>query len=105
MGRVDPEIDGQVGDALVGPGDPVGLVLDLLHDGVEVLELLPLAVEELPVLVGRVDELQDERAPGHDAAAAGKKISERKEENTYYELISLIHYIHFIYHFFAQELH
>ena len=105
MWRVHPEVDGQVRDALVGSGDSVGLVLDLLHDGVEVLELLSLAVEELSILVGRVDELEDEGTAGHDAAAAGKKISERKEENTYYELISLIHYIHFIYHFFAQELH
>ena len=47
MRRIDPEIDGQIGDALVGAGDAVGLVLDLLHDLVEVGELLALAVQEL----------------------------------------------------------
>ena len=57
MRRVDPQVDGQVGDALVGSGDPVGLVLDLLHDGAELHELFPLAMKELPVLVGTVDEL------------------------------------------------
>lgn len=79
MWRVDPEIDGQVGDALVAARDPVCLVLDLLPDGHEVGELLSLAVEELAVLDGAVDELQDERAAGHNAAASGKKVPGRQK--------------------------
>ena len=78
MRRVNPEVDGQVGDALVGAGDAVGLVLDLLHDLVEVGELLALAVQELSILVGRVDELEDEGTAGHDARASGKEIPRKQ---------------------------
>ena len=78
MWRVHPEVDGQVRDALVGSGDSVGLVLDLLHDGVEVLELLSLAVEELSILVGRVDELEDQGTAGHDAAASREEVPREK---------------------------
>ncbi len=76
--RVDPEVDGQVGDALVPARDPVRLVLDLPHDFREVHELLALGVEELAVLVGPVDELQDEGAAGDDAAASGEEIPAKK---------------------------
>ena len=27
--RVDPQVDGQIGDAFVGSGDPIRLILDL----------------------------------------------------------------------------
>jgi hypothetical protein len=50
VGGVDPEVDGQVADALVGPGDAISLVLDLLADAVKVHELLPLTVQKLPIL-------------------------------------------------------
>ena len=50
MGRVNPEVDGKVADALVAASDPVRLRLDLLHDGEEVHELLPLAMQELSIL-------------------------------------------------------
>ena len=82
MRRIDPEIDGQIGDALVGAGDAVGLVLDLLHDLVEVGELLALAVQELSILVGRVDELEDEGTAGHDARASGKEIPRKQRRKT-----------------------
>ena len=57
MWGVDPQVDGQVGDALRGASHPVRLVLDLLHDGEEVHELLALAMQELAILSGSVDEL------------------------------------------------
>ena len=82
MRRIDPEIDGQIGDALVGAGDAVGLVLDLLHDLVKVGELLALAVQELSILVGRVDELEDEGTAGHDARASGKEIPRKQRRKT-----------------------
>ena len=49
VGRVDPEVDGEVADALVGPGHPVSLVLDLLANALKVHKFLALTVEKLPV--------------------------------------------------------
>lgn len=47
MGGVDPQVDGHRRDALVGPGDPVRLRLDLLPHLVKICELFALTVEEL----------------------------------------------------------
>ena len=57
MWGVDPQVNRQVGDALRRARHPVRLVLDLLHDGEEVHELLALAVQELAILGGSVDQL------------------------------------------------
>lgn len=46
MRGVNPEVDGDRGDAFVGPCDAVCLSLDLLTDLVKVCELFPFAVEE-----------------------------------------------------------
>ena len=78
MRRVDPEVDGQIGDALVGAGDTIRLVLDLLHDGGKVHELFALAVEELAIFVGRVDQLKDERSSGHDSGASRQKVPRKR---------------------------
>lgn len=43
---VNPQVDGDGGDAFVGPCDTVRLSLDLLADLIEVGELFPFAVEE-----------------------------------------------------------
>ena len=53
MWRVDPEIDGQVADTLVGPSHAVSLVLDLFADLFKLHELLSFAVQELPILCTR----------------------------------------------------
>ena len=55
MWRVHPQVDWQVRDAFRRARYPVCLVLDLLHDGQEVHELLALAVQELAILGGPVD--------------------------------------------------
>ena len=57
MWGVIPQIDRQVRDALRRACYPVRLVLNLLHDGQEVHEFLALAVQELAILGGSVDEL------------------------------------------------
>ena len=57
MWGVDPQVNRQVGDALRRACHPVRLVLDLLHDGEEVHELLALAVQELAIFRGSVNEL------------------------------------------------
>ena len=49
MWGVDPEVDRQVADPLVGSCHPVSLVLDFFLDSVEVHELLALTVQKLPV--------------------------------------------------------
>ena len=51
-------------------------------DGEEVHELLSLAVEELSILVRRVDQLEDERSTGDDAVASRKKVPEKKEDGS-----------------------
>ena len=48
-------------------------------DGEEVHELLSLAVEELSILVRRVDQLEDERSTGDDAVASRKKVPEKRK--------------------------
>jgi hypothetical protein len=97
--RVDLEVDGLSVDALVVSCDSGRLVLDLAPDLGEVVVSPPGDVEELSpfllsgdarggvgnvdlivfvgvfALAGQVDELQDERASGHDAVASGEKVS------------------------------
>lgn len=99
MRGVDLEVDGLAVDALVVPGDARRLGLDLALDLGEVVEpatrdvqklapfLLPgdagwrvrhvhlvVLVGVVP-LAGQVDELQNERAAGDDAAASGQEVS------------------------------
>ena len=57
MWGVDSQVDRQVRNALRRARHPVSLILNLLHDGEEVHELLALAVQELAILGGSVDEL------------------------------------------------
>ena len=57
MWRVNPQVNGQIGDALVGARHSVSLVLDLLLNLEKVGELLALGVEELAIFVRAVDQL------------------------------------------------
>lgn len=96
IGRVNLEVDGLSDDALVVAGDPGGLVLDLSLDVgkiVEssvrnVVELCPLGASRdsrrsigvegriwRVIVFGNVDELEDQRPPGADAAASGQKVA------------------------------
>jgi hypothetical protein len=72
--RVDSEIDGQVGDALVAAGHAVGLLLDLFLYGEKVRKLLALAVQELSIFVRAVYELQNQGTSGDDARTTRKEI-------------------------------
>lgn len=53
MRRVDAEVDGDGGDALVGARHPVGLRFDLLPHLVEVRELFGFAVQKLSIFWGK----------------------------------------------------
>lgn len=53
VGGVDAQVDGHSRDALVGPGDAVGLCLDLLSDLIKIHKLFALTVKELSVFWGR----------------------------------------------------
>jgi hypothetical protein len=96
---VDLEVDGLSVDALVRACDPVGLILNLPLDFLEIVESAARDVVELSPLVltgdglggvrdvdcivfgfvgargGNVDELQDERSPCYDAATARKEVT------------------------------
>lgn len=50
MRGVDTQVDGNWGDALVGPSDAIGLSLNLLPDLIKVCELFALTVEKLSIL-------------------------------------------------------
>mmetsp|Transcript_16802 Transcript_16802/g.51623 ORF Transcript_16802/g.51623 Transcript_16802/m.51623 type:complete len:642 (-) Transcript_16802:357-2282(-) len=81
-GAVDAQRDGLRADALVAPGGAVRLALDLLTDLLKVVDLVVRAVQELAVgllilpagLPARVEELQDQRPPRHDAGAARQEV-------------------------------
>lgn len=47
--RVHPQVDGNWGDAFVGPRDPVGLRFDLLSNFIKVCKLFGLAVQKLGI--------------------------------------------------------
>lgn len=47
MRRIDTQVDGHRGDALVGPSDAVSLGLDLLPNLIKIREPFALAVEKL----------------------------------------------------------
>ena len=81
MWGVDPQVDGQVGDALRGASHPVRLVLDLLHDGEEVHELLALAVQELSILRGSVDKLKDEGASCDNPRTTGEEVPGKRGQS------------------------
>jgi hypothetical protein len=96
--RIDLEVDGLAGDALVVAGDSGGLILDLALDvakvGVapvgDVVELAPFArardirvvlgrvrrvLRDVGILVGDVNELEDQGPACDDTAAAGQKVT------------------------------
>lgn len=98
MWRVDLEVDGLAGDALVVAGHSCGLILDLALDvakvGVapvgDVVELAPFArardicvvlggmrslLRSVDSLVRDVDELKDQGPACDDTAAAGQKVT------------------------------
>ena len=54
MRRVDSQVDGQVGNALVSSCQAVGIVLNFLADGVEILKDLALAVQKLAILCKKI---------------------------------------------------
>lgn len=63
-------------NAFVGAGEPIRLVFDLFAYGVEVGELLALAVQEFAVLgVLAVQELKNERSTRDNAGAARQEVS------------------------------
>ena len=76
MWRVNPQVNGQIGDALVGARHSVSLVLDLLLDGEKVGELLALSMKEFAIFVRTVDQLQDQRTASHDSRSSRKEVSE-----------------------------
>lgn len=47
MRRIDAQVYGHRGDALIGPCDTVSLCLDLLPDLIEIYELFAFTVKEL----------------------------------------------------------
>ena len=69
--RVHSQVDWKIADSLVTASHSVSLVLNLLHDGRELHELLSLGVEELPILHWTVYKLENERSPGDDARSSG----------------------------------
>lgn len=98
MGRVDLQVDGLAVDALVVSSDSSSLVLNLSLDLAKVVEATARNVVELSTLVlasdrgwgvwhvdlialrsigiaGDVDELQDKRSTGDDAASSRKKVA------------------------------
>lgn len=98
MGRVDLQVDGLAVDALVVSSDSSSLVLNLSLDLAKVVEATARNVVELSPLVlasdrgwgvwhvdfialrsigiaGDVDELQDKRSTGDDAASSRKKVA------------------------------
>ncbi len=119
---VNPQVDGNGGDASISPGDAVGLSLDLLTDLIEIGELLPFAVQELGPLC-RVettcehhtdrpkdagcgtsvctlrrtcvctDELQNQRPASDDAGPTGQKIPGKHTDLTWTESQSTLEYI------------
>jgi hypothetical protein len=96
--RHDLEVDGLPADALVGTRYPRSLILNLAPDLGEVVEPAARDVEELSplllagdarggmghmdfivfvlvvALAGEVDELENKRSAGDDAAASGEKV-------------------------------
>ena len=61
MWGVHPQVYGEVADPLVFTRHAICLILNLLHDGEEVHELLPLGMQKLSILCRSVDQLQNPR--------------------------------------------
>ena len=79
MWGVDPQVNGEVADPLVFTRHTICLIFNLLHDGEEVHELLPLGMQKLSILCRSVDQLQNKRSPGHNARSTRKEISDMVE--------------------------
>lgn len=59
--RVHPQVDGNWGDAFVGPRDPVGLRFDLLSNFIKVCKLFGLAVQKLGIFCKGKEGAQKEK--------------------------------------------
>ena len=57
--RINSEIDGQVGNSLIGSSHAVRLILDLFHDGVKIHKLFAFGVQKLSVFIRRINQLQN----------------------------------------------
>lgn len=64
---INPQVDGNGGNALIGPGDAVSLSLDLLTDLIEISELLPFAVQELgPLCRFKTTQMLERQTVNHN---------------------------------------
>jgi hypothetical protein len=75
MWGVHPQVNGQVTDPLVFTRHAVCLIFYLLHNGEKVHEFLSFAVQELPILGGSIDQLQNKWPSSHNSRPTGKEIS------------------------------
>ena len=93
MWGVHPQGNGEVADPLVFTCHTVCLIFNLLHDGEEVHELLPLCMQKFPIFCRSVDQLQNKRPPGHNARSTGKEISGKVQNvmfNCWSSLLNLL---------------
>lgn len=71
----NPQVDGNGGNALIGPSNAVRLGLDLLTDLIEIRELLPFAVQELSPLC-RVTMAWDTQTHTHVSRSGPEALSD-----------------------------
>ena len=85
MGRVHSQVNGKIGDSLVGPCHPICFILNLFSNGNKVHELFSFAMQEFSILGGSVDQLQNKRSTSHDPTTTGQEISaiEKKQNMTF----------------------
>lgn len=76
--RIDPQIDGHIGNAFVAARHSVRLSFNFLSDLVKVNKLLALAVQELAKLCVAVDQLQNQRTTCHNSRASRQKVPKRR---------------------------
>lgn len=74
MRRIDSEVDGHWGNPFVGASNTVCFSLNLQTDLLKICELLSFAVQEFSILCAGIDQLQDQRTPGHNARATWQKV-------------------------------
>ena len=80
MRGVHSQIDWQVADALVTASHSVSFIFNFLHDGWKLHKLLALGMKKFTILHWPIDELENERSPGHNTWASGQEISENNKK-------------------------
>ena len=82
MRRMDPKVDGQIRNSLVGTCHAIRFILNLLSNFCKTHKFLALGMKKLSIFGGSIDQLENQGTPGHNTVSTRQKIPEKEKIQT-----------------------